>query len=187
MDATEIYDEQFAKLNSPPEFREFFDCRFQDCNFQDADLSYKKFSDCELVGCNISVANLNNATFRSCKFSRCKLVGINWSATNRFEDIQFDNCVLSSSIMMNLNLRGFSFKESVLKDVDFSEANLQKVEFDTCDLSGATFRNTDLSGGDLSSSTSYEIDPTFNKIKKTKFRLPEAISLLNGLGIELVD
>ncbi len=88
---------------------------------------------------------------------------------------------------MNLSLQHTIFKNCLLKEVDFSESDLHKAQFENCDLMGAVFRQTNLQGADFSSAKNYMIDPQFNRIKKAKFSLPEAASLLVGLGIELVE
>ncbi len=87
---------------------------------------------------------------------------------------------------MHRDLRNFVFEDSILIDVDFSSANMQRAQFANCDLSGATFRNTNLSRADFSTAKNYDIDPKINILAKAKFSMPEAVSLLSGLGIELV-
>jgi hypothetical protein len=44
---------------------------------------------------------------------------------------------------------------------------------------------TNLSGADFSHATNDAIDPTANRLKKTAFTLPEALSLLEAFDIVL--
>ena len=51
----------------------------------------------------------------------------------------------------------------------------------------ATYLNTNLSEANLSQARNYLIDPGLNELKKTKFSLPEAMSLLYNMDIILTD
>jgi uncharacterized protein YjbI with pentapeptide repeats len=64
-----------------------------------------------------------------------------------------------------------------LKDADFSDS----------DLSNTLFRNTNLSSSNFTHSTNFDIDINQNNIKGAMFSRYEAVRLLNGLGIKLVD
>lgn len=70
-------------------------------------------------------------------------------------------------------------------DAAFSDCKLARVKFDDCDFAGCQFHQTDLSNADFTSSRNYFMNAETNKLKKTKFSLPEAVSLLANLEIEL--
>lgn len=186
---TDCSDQQFSSVDfttSPPEFTEAYDCIFEGCNFQEVDLGHSKFNDCEFRHCNFSVTKIANAVFRGCKFIGCKALGVNWSSAQRIENCRFTECNMTSAVLMHRDLRNFVFEDSILVDVDFSAANMQRAQFKNCDLAGAMFRNTNLARADFSTAKNYDIDPKINILAKAKFSMPEAISLLSGLGIELV-
>lgn len=86
---------------------------------------------------------------------------------------------------MGLNLKGIKIVECVAREVNFSDTNLTKADLRSTDFSGSRFINTDLTSADFSNATNYSINPAHNKLKKTKFTLPEAMSLLYGLDIIL--
>ena len=72
-------------------------------------------------------------------------------------------------------------------DVDFREADLSQADFAGTDLSDSLFLATDLTEADLSRACNYRIDPSQNAVKKAKFSLSEAMSLLYSLDIVLVE
>ncbi|WP_420812697.1 hypothetical protein [Natronospirillum operosum] len=55
------------------------------------------------------------------------------------------------------------------------------------DFSHSSFMRTNLQGVDFSESTAYTIDVLENNVKEARFSRYEALSLLESLGIELVD
>ena len=72
-------------------------------------------------------------------------------------------------------------------EVDFREADLSRADFSGTDLSNSLFSKTDLSGADFSQARNYHLDPGQNKLKGAKFSLPEAMSLLYAMEIDLVN
>jgi uncharacterized protein YjbI with pentapeptide repeats len=62
-----------------------------------------------------------------------------------------------------------------------------QANFTGTDLTDSLFLTTDLTEADLSSATNYQIDARQNTIQNARFSLPEAMSLLHGLDIELVE
>jgi fluoroquinolone resistance protein len=56
-----------------------------------------------------------------------------------------------------------------------------------CDFSEALFVKTNLSGANFAHAINYAIDATLNDIKKAKFMFPEAVGLLHGLDIVLLE
>ena len=72
-------------------------------------------------------------------------------------------------------------------DVDFRETDLSQADFAGTNLCDSLFLATDLTEADLSQARNYQIDPSQNTVRKAKFSLPEAMSLLYGLDIVLVE
>ena len=70
-------------------------------------------------------------------------------------------------------------------EVDFSNALLQKANFHGTDFERAIFRNTDCREADFRGAKNYAISPMINNITKAHFSLPEAMSLLYTMDINL--
>jgi uncharacterized protein YjbI with pentapeptide repeats len=86
-----------------------------------------------------------------------------------------------------MNLREIRIVECLAEDVDFREANLTLADLTYTDFTGSQFLRTNLSNADFLAATNYNISILSNNVKKAKFSLPEAISLLRNLDIDLVD
>ena len=84
-----------------------------------------------------------------------------------------------------MNLKGTVFKNSLLREVDFTEANLTQAIFDKCDLNRATFDNTILEKADFRTSFNYAINPVLNRIKKARFSSAGLAGLLQAFDIEI--
>jgi len=76
-------------------------------------------------------------------------------------------------------------KDCEANEVDFTESNLNKANCTMTDFKGSKFSNTDLSYADFTSAKNYDIDPTYNKIKKATFSIPEVLTLLQGFDINI--
>jgi fluoroquinolone resistance protein len=55
------------------------------------------------------------------------------------------------------------------------------------DFSNSRFQHTNLTEADFTGATNYAIAASLNTLKKTKFSLPEAMSLLYSLDIILTE
>lgn len=164
---------------------EFYHCKFQKIDFSNTDLKSVVFSDCEFSACNLSNLQVQGAQFRSCAFKNCKILGINWCQVFVVSHLSFDDCLLNYNVFANLDLRNSSFVNCSIKEADFSEANLGKADFSGSDLSATVFNRTNLIGVDFRESKNYTIDPNENRIRKAKFSIPEALSLLQCYEIEI--
>ena len=56
-----------------------------------------------------------------------------------------------------------------------------------CDLDKAIFDRANLEKADFSTSRNYTINPEINRLKKTKFSMPDVVGLLSHLDIVLID
>lgn len=159
------------------------DCIFDKCNFQGLRLSNIQFTSCAFKNCDLSNVTFSNARMREIKFEDSKLLGLQWVQLNDFSNPSFNSCILNYSNFVGLKLKKTLFQNCSLADVDFSLADLSESNFQSSDLSKALFNNSVLLKCDFRKAINYSIDPYFNKIKGAKFSLPEAQSLLTGLGI----
>ncbi len=71
------------------------------------------------------------------------------------------------------------------KEVDFTETDLSHSDLKGTDFEKSRFFKTNLAYADFKGARNYYIDARVNTLKQTKFSLPEALSLLNGLDIIL--
>jgi len=170
----------------------FESCSFNACNFSELTLTHCKFVECEFKGCNLSLMKVQSSRFRSVVLEECKAVGINWTSADwpRFPgtaQLKFHKCILNDSSFFGLSLQECVFDGCKARDVDFREANLTDARCSFTDFGGALFGKTNLSGADFSDAIDYDIDVFDNRIKGAKFSRSEAVRLLAGLEILLVD
>ncbi len=171
---------------------EFNDCTFLHCVFQEVTFRDCKFHRCAFKKCDLSLVKLDGTAFTETKFEDCKLRGINWttSAWGRsklavMKPVDFTGCSLNYNVFMGMSLRRVLMTQCTALDVGFEDANLSEADCRETDFAGSRFARTDLTGADFRRARNYSISPLTNKIKGAKFTLPEAMSLLEGLGIDL--
>lgn len=89
--------------------------------------------------------------------------------------------------MQHWGLNELVFDECKLHDVDFREGDFKDGSMIYSDFTRSLFMRTNLKRVDFSGSTGLAINVLENQVKEAKFSRYEALSLLEGLGIELVD
>lgn len=169
---------------------EFEDCTFLRCSFKESTFMSCSFMECRLANCDLSLARFPDTVFSSVCFEDSKLMGVNWTEARwpkpRLGDrVSFKKCVLSHSTFFGLDLKGLRVDGCTVEDADFREARLVSAVFTGSDLKGSAFVGTDLSGADFTGAMNYAIDARENTLTGAVFTLPEAISLLSGLDIEV--
>lgn len=163
---------------------EYENCSFSNCNFSNANLSGISFSECQFNDCNMSMAKLSETAFRDIEFGGCKLLGLHFDHCKDFLfSATFDNCTLNLSSFYKLKLKRTLFKDCILHEVDFADADLTAANFNSCDLSGAVFENTILEKADFRTAYNYSINPELNKIKKAQFSAAGIAGLLDKYDI----
>ncbi len=171
---------------------EFNGCVFVRCNFPEATFRACTFQDCEFRECDLSLVRVLDSQFRVTVFKDSRLPGINWTEAawprSRFgKPFDFIRCQLNHATFMGLDLKKIAIQECVAHDVDFSEANLSQADCRKTDFHHSRFWQTNLTEADFTGALEYSISAQLNTLKKTRFSLPEAIGLLYGLDIVLVD
>ena len=169
---------------------EFQECRFVRCSLSESVLRACVFDECVFVECDLSLVKLPHSVFSSTRFEDSKIIGVNWTEARwprlrLLVPVRFEKCIINHSTFLGLDLKGVRFTECTAKDVDFREADLSKADFSGTDLTGAQFGRTNLTGANLESARNYRIVPAENTLKGARFSLPEAMSLLSGLDIEI--
>jgi len=178
--------ETFSKLVLTEEIIKstvFDECMFIDCVFIGC-----KFEKCRLLNCKFEKCDLSNiipmnSEFREVKFTNCKAIGIDWTRASKTIELDFTECLLNYSNFRLLKLPKTIIKKSEVKDVDFIETDLKNSNLTGSDFENSTFFKTNLSEVDFTRAINYTIDVNNNTMKKTRFSLPEALSLLNYLDI----
>jgi uncharacterized protein YjbI with pentapeptide repeats len=170
----------------------FTGCRFDKSSLVETVFRSCVFDDCSFTDCNLSLIDVVNSRFSGTGFERCKLTGVNWSeadwsAMSVVEPLRFSSCILDLSVFMGLTLDGVVFGDCSLREVDFSDARLCGSDFSGSDLGGARFSRTDLRRARLESAHGYGISTADNTVRGMRVSLPEAVSLLSSIGVELVE
>ncbi|WP_147818670.1 pentapeptide repeat-containing protein [Salidesulfovibrio onnuriiensis] len=163
----------------------FYECVFRDCSFQSRRLSDCVFDECEFVRCNLSLVEMAGAVFTGATFTDCKLLGLNWSGTGGFLSAAYTGCLMENNLFADMNLSRFRFTSCLLANSAFSNTKLRQAVFDDCDLAQCQFHQTDLTEADFRTARNYYMNAETNRLRKTRFSLPEAVSLLANLNIVL--
>lgn len=188
-------DRTFKKENLDQdllELTEFLGCTFIECSFTETIFRNCKFEGSRFQNCDLSLVQFPDSIISGNQFQDSKLVGIdwtqaNWGATLLQEPLIFMRCVLNHSTFISLDLQGVKIQDCIVSNVDFREVDLTQANFQGSDLSESLFSKTNLSKADLSQARNYSINPEDNTLSGAKFSLPEAMSLLYNLDIELID
>jgi fluoroquinolone resistance protein len=161
---------------------------FDECEFTDCVLIACRFEKCRLLNCKFEKCDLSNiipmnSEFREVKFTSCKAIGIDWTRAGKLKELSFTECLVNYSNFRLLKLPKTVIRKCEVKDVDFIETDLKDSNLTGSNFENSVFFKTDLSGVNLTRATNYTIDVNNNTLKKTRFSLPEALSLLNNLDI----
>jgi fluoroquinolone resistance protein len=170
---------------------EFTDSTFLRCKFDESHFEDCRFTACIFDECDLSLVRLTGSTFSSVTFENSRAIGVDWTRAAwpslGSAQIAFLRSSISHSTFIGLSLQEIRFIDCTAIDVDFREADLSRALFTNTDLAESIFLNTILTQADLSRARNYYIDPGQNKISQARFSLPEALSLLYCMDIDLVD
>jgi fluoroquinolone resistance protein len=159
-------------------------CEFVNCDLSYADLSNQTFINCSMQLCNLSLVRVNNAGFQNVVFKECKVTGVNFSHTNSFSfAVAFEGCTMDYSVFQKRKMKDTRFDNCLLRECDFSEADLSNAKFKDCDMTRAVFNRTILKGADFTSANYYHIDPENNTMAKAKFSLEGLPGLLTKYNL----
>ena len=163
--------------------RKFIDCTFKNCQLNSLGFVDCTFIDCIFENCDLSLLKVKGSFFNRIQITGCKAIGIHWFDTGSPFAINFTDSNISYSSFFAKNLKKAKIKNCMAKEVDFSEANLTDADFTGTDLENSRFSNCDLSHVNFKEARNYNIDLQYNKVHKTKFSMPEALSLLDSFDI----
>lgn len=192
-DTTEYNNTVFSDLNLNSEKivgMVFEDCAFIRSSFAETKLTNCKFVNCSFKNCNLSSMEVVQSSFRDVIFEESKVIGVNWTKAKYprmklANKLHFRKSNVSYSNFLGLDLRGMGMEKCQAHEVDFREANLTRCDFFSTDFKGSLFNQTKLNGANFIDATNYSINPTENEIQNGKFSLPDAITLLAYLDIQI--
>lgn len=188
--SNEYVDQTFEAIDAREalvEGKEFDGCRFKGAQLAGAVFRHCRFLDCVFEDSDLSNVRLTSSSLRDVSFLDSKLLGINWTEASHFDTPSFTRCVLNYANFANLDLRKGRFVECIAREVEWTQAQLAGASFKGSDLAGSRFHQSNLTKADFREAFNYVINPIDNKLKGARFSLPEATSLLHGLGIILDD
>lgn len=174
----------------------FDECNFDNCDFTNCIFESCTFRNCSFLNCNLSLIKVARSRFDNITFKKCKMIGINWTTAiwrksstkkNPIFTLSFDECVLNFSIFIGLNMTEVKIIKCDAREVYFEDAILEKANFKDTDFTDAVFSGTNLKNADFSEAKNYTINVCFNTVTGAKFSLPEAMSLIYALEIDLIS
>ena len=183
---TDYINQQFEDVNGI----ELCGSSFTACKFIACDLSELAFDgildSCAFLDCNLSLTSFAHAMLQGVKFERCKLVGVDFTRCNALGlTLQFSECLIRSCNFNLLDLKKTKFIECDIVETDFMGTNLKEASFRQSSFRTVTFHNTVLIKANFTGATGYLINPLNNQIKDAIFSLPDAIALLECMGVKL--
>jgi uncharacterized protein YjbI with pentapeptide repeats len=153
-----------------------------------ATFSRCRFINCSFSGCDLSGLKVVNTGLHGIAIKESKAIGIEWPKAIDIEDklavaLGFVDCNISYSSFFGMRLESIEMLRCIAHEVDFSECLLREGKFTGTDFLGSIFLHTDMEDADFVDAVNYAIDPSANTVKGARFSLPEAVSLLRGLGV----
>lgn len=169
---------------------EFIDCEFKNCVFEGVTLNRCTLSGCRFVECNIISIKAQYSQIKNTEFYGCNLIGVHWNElmpTGRIiEPIsKLSECFLKYATFTNMSFMCFDFSSNIIQESAFDECNLRESNFKGCRLERTQYTNCDMRKADFRETSGYQIDIKSNKLENARFSFPEAINLLNCLGIKI--
>ncbi len=184
----EYIEQQFSGLTVTQEevtAVTFEECTFTNCNFSETQFIRCTFRDCQFKNCDLTLIDVDYSRLQRNQFEECKLIGVNWAKAGQIQWIKFHGCNLSYNTFMELDLNKAVLTHCLAKEATFAETNLTDANCTDTDFVDGRFIHTNLTRADFRGAKNYAIAAAENTLKQTKFSLPEAIALLDGLDIIL--
>lgn len=177
-----------VRYDSDIKSREYSECVFERCHFAEMALRDVVFSNCVFDGCAFRNVDASGLRMQNASFRACACIGIDWSEVRRtgrlfplFKEIR--GCTLRFNSFFKMKIPKMSVVDSSLFDCAFMECNLSGSVFRNVDFRDTTFQDCDLSKSDFRDARNYRINTTSNRVDKARFSLPEAVGLLDNLGV----
>jgi len=183
----------------------YYQEKLEHFSLTDMVLKQKSYEECEFIGVSLIGCKFEKSKFLNCKFIECvlsavvpvdcnlngvsfigsKVIGVDWTKVEKIRDLEFNKSQINFSSFRLLALPRIKIVKCESKEVDFTETDLSHGDLKGTDFEKSRFFKTNLTYADLRGAKNYYIDARVNTLKQTRFSLPEALSLLNGLDIIL--
>lgn len=121
--------------------------------------------------------------FIDATFTKSKVLSVDWAIAQEVRGLKFTHCQIDYSNFRMLKLPKLIMTDCIAKGVSFEDVDLSDGDFQNTDFEESVFFKANLSKANFIGAKNYLIDPTTNKLKKTRFSYPEVMSLLNSLDI----
>lgn len=194
---SEFTNQEFKGLiykNGSVSLKEFNSCLFVKGSFLETVFKECHFYNCTFRKCDLSLVHFKDCSFSETRFEDSQVIGIDWTettwASSKFsltKPVDFLNSVLNFSTFMGMNLKQINIIKCIAREVSFEDANLSGANCSFTDFTNCRFLHTNLTGADFTGAKNYTIAAHLNTLKKTRFSLPEAMSLLYSLDIILSE
>jgi fluoroquinolone resistance protein len=165
--------------------KSYEDCEFIASNFIGCKFEKNKFLNCRFIECVLSAVVPVDCRLNGVTFVSSKVIGIDWTKAEKINDLEFSKSQINYSSFKLLSIPKTKIIKCEAKEVDFTETDLSHADLKGTDFEKSRFFKTNLAYADFKGAQNYYIDARVNSLKQTKFSLPEALSLLNGLDIVL--
>ncbi len=172
--------------------KEFDSCVFRKCAFLETRFRGCRFLNCTFQDCEMNLIHVEDCSFTEARFEDSKVIGVDWTQASwakkgLLNSIHFYRCVVNHSTFAGLLLKRMTMTECTARDIDFSEADLTQANCTGTDFAQSRFWQTNLTNADFRGAQNYAIAAQLNTLKRTRFSLPEAMSLLYSLDIILEE
>ena len=84
---------------------------------------------------------------------------------------------------MRVNLRKLSFKKCVVHEANLIDTDLSDASFTGCNLTGSNVQGCTLTATDFSGATGVFLEPSRNKVKKTRVSTETAVLIAEHFGL----
>ena len=166
---------------------EYEKCLFDGCILSSVSFDKTVFIDCTFSHCDLNNVSLKTTALKGVTFNTCKLNGIHFEFCPSFMlEMNFVTCQMHYTSFFGMNLENIHFKDSDLKESDFTDITATNKVFDGCDFLDCSFDQSNLQGADFTNAKNYHINPLKNQIKKARFSAPGLIGLVSDFGFELI-
>jgi uncharacterized protein YjbI with pentapeptide repeats len=186
---SEYENQVFGREASLPprlECVDFTDCRFVGLEFRSVRLLSCRFFDCSFERVDASAADFTDCTFRGTSFQDSKFLGINWTILRALQAPRWERCLLDGGCFQGMQFEGAEWVESRLREVDFSDCNLQRAKFQGSALEGANFNGANLKRADFTRSTGLFLDPRHVKLEQTEVEMDAVLRIAQAMGLQVV-
>lgn len=163
------------------------DCSFHSCSFDEAALVSMQINDCVFERCTFILTDLAHATLNQVHFHECTIIGVHFEKTSELLfSVTFSGCLLDSITCSGRSFKGGRITDCTIRSSDLFRLDLSHVDFSHSSFQEVAFSACDLSYADFSSASGYSIDPENNRISHMRCSLPEAVSFLRFLDMDIV-